>query len=196
MYAKIDENGNVIEFPLSPFLPKIDINSSDIVEVDTEANKPHSTWNTNLYYDGIENIDGRYVLKYKTSERYSDFDSKKKAIEELVNLYSGQNEGTFESLSKDFNSSYTQSEINTWNLQIVEANNYLNGIGEYSFISKLAEERNVSVNYLANKIVEKHNSYISNYSIILGKYQKNRELLSNIDLNNELTFHLIDQYGW
>lgn len=200
MYAKIDSQGNVIEFPVrnyDSFSPlSSETLSDDIVEVDTETNKPQTTWNQILNYNGIENNNGNYILNYTISERYSDLDSKKKFIEKLINQYQDQNEKKFISLTKQVNVPYRQDEINTWNLQVTEAKNYLNGIDDYSFISRLAKEREIEILDLVNKIIVKHNSYVEEYGSILGKYQKNRQLLSNIDLNDESTFDLIDQYGW
>lgn len=198
MYARIDNDGNVIEFPVLDSTLQFPNQTipSDIVEVDVETNKPQTTWNKILKYDNIENVGGSYILSYIIEDRFSNIEDKKKFIKNLIKQYSDQNEKTFKYLSENINSPYRQEEINTWTLQVTEANNYLNGAGEYPFISKLAEKRNISISDLVNKIIEKHNTYINNYSEILGKYQKNRELLSTIDLNDELTFDLIDQYGW
>lgn len=200
MYAKIDDSGNIIEFPVRDFdilrLSSSDPIPDNLVEVDTETNKPPTTWNQILNYNGVVNIDGNYFLNYSVNERYNNFDSKKSFIEKLVRQYKDQNERKFVALSKQINLSYKQDEINTWNLQVTEAKNYLNNINDHSFISKLAAERGIDLSDFVNKIVIKHNSYFEKYGNILGKYQKNRELLSNIDFNDESTFDLIDQYGW
>lgn len=200
MYARIDNDGNVIEFPVREYdrflLPSSEPLPDDVVEVDTETNKPITTWNQILSYNGIENINGNYLLNYSVNQRHNDFDSKKSFIEKLVRQYKDQNERKFIALSKQINAPYKQDEINTWNLQITEAKNYLNDIDDYSFISKLAAERGIDLSDFVNKIIAKHNSYIEEYGTMLGKYQKNRELLSSIDLTDETTFDLIDQYGW
>jgi len=200
MYARIDNDGNVIEFPVREYdrflLPSSEPLLDDVVEVDTETNKPITTWNQILSYNGIENINGNYFLNYSVNERHNDFDSKKTFIEKLVKQYKNQNERKFIALSKQINASYKQDEINTWNLQVTEAKNYLNDIDDYSFITKLAQERGIDLSDFVNKIMTKHNSYIEEYGTMLGKYQKNRELLFSIDLSDETTFDLIDQYGW
>ena len=200
MYARIDNDGNVIEFPVREYdrflLPSSEPLPDDVVEVDTETNKPITTWNQILSYNGIENTNGNYFLNYSVNQRYTDFDSKKSFIEKLVRQYKDQNERKFVSLSKQINALYKQNEINTWNLQITEAKNYLNDINDYSFISKLEAERGINLSDFVNKIIAKHNSYTEEYGTMLGKYQKNRELLSSIDLTDETTFDLIDQYGW
>jgi hypothetical protein len=200
MYARIDDNGSIIEFPVRDFdtlrLPSSDPIPDDIVEVDTETNKPSKSWNQILSYNGVENINGNYFLNYSVNERHNDFDSKKSFIEKLVKQYKNQNERKFVALSKQINESYKQDEINTWNLQVTEAKNYLNNINDHSFIAKLSQERGIDLSDFVNKIITKHNSYVEEYGSILGKYQKNRELLSSIDLTDESTFDLIDQYGW
>lgn len=200
MYAKIDSQGNIVEFPVRNYDLFNMISSEslpdDIVEVDSNTNMPQTTWNQILKYDGIENINGNYILNYAVSERYFDFDDKKKFIENLIKQYLGENERRFSALSKQINTSYKQDEINTWNLQVTEAKNYLNNINDHSFISKLATERGIDLSDFANKIIAKHNSYVEEYGSVLGKYQKNRQLLSSIDLTDESTFDLIDQYGW
>lgn len=198
MYAKIDDKGNIIQFPYRE-LDILSMNGNlppDAVEVDTEKNKPQVSWDKILFYDDIENIGGSYILNYRISERFSDYDSKKLYISNLIKQYSEQNEKKFKSSVREVNLPYTQDEMNSWSIQVDESKNYLNGVGDYSFIEKLSQNREIELSELVNKIIQKHNNYIENYAKILGIYQRNREILSSIDLNDESTFYLIDQYGW
>jgi hypothetical protein len=203
MYARVDIDGNVTQFPIYS-IDSISIEDfllneslpSDIVEVDVVTNRPTETWNQKLIYGNVENVGGEYRLNYTVSEKFSDLESKKNGIEKLIKQYSNQNELRYKQTSKNSNSKYSEDEVNTWTLQLTEAKNYLNGVNDYTFITKLSQKREIELSDFANKIVEKHNSYVEDYGNILGIYQKNRELLSSIDLNDETTFDSIDQYGW
>ena len=198
MYARINENGDIVEFPI----PNLDILRfgesipDDVIEVDTETNKPLVTWDKTLLYDGIENINGSYILNYTITERFSNFEDKRKCVQNLITQYNKQNEAKFNSLVKEINLPYKQEEINSWNLQVQESKNYLNGINDYAFIQLLADQRGIELSGLVTKIMEKHMNYVNSYGDVLGRYQKNRELLSSINLEDETTFDLIDQYGW
>ncbi len=203
MYARVDIDGNVTQFPvysinnisIEDFLLNESL-PSDIVEVDIVTNRPDETWNQKLIYSNVENVGGEYRLNYTTSEKFSDLESKKNGIAKLIEQYSNQNELRYKQTSKNSNSKYSEDEVNTWTLQLTEAKNYLNGVNDYTFINKLSQKRGIELSDFSNKIVEKHNSYVEEYGNILGIYQKNRELLSSIDLNDETTFDSIDQYGW
>lgn len=200
MYAKIDSQGNVIEFPVFSedpisLLPNKPL-PSDWVEVDTETNKPKPSWNIRLDYDRIERVGDKYILNYISSEQYLDFESKKAGITHLLKIYANINETTFKLKEKEVISEYPQEEINTWSLQLSEAKNYLNGVDDYAFISKLALERGIELSELVTKIISRHGAYVESYGALLGRYQRNRQILSSIDLNDETTFDLIDQYGW
>jgi hypothetical protein len=166
------------------------------VEVDVVTNRPTETWNQKLIYGNVENVGGEDRVNYTVGEKFSDLVSKKNGIEKLIKQYSNQNELRYKQTSKNSNSKYSEDEVNTWTLQLTEAKNYLNGVNDYTFITKLSQKREIELSDFANKIVEKHNSYVEDYGNILGIYQKNRELLSSIDLNDETTFDSIDQYGW
>jgi len=198
MYARINENGDIVEFPI----PNLDILRfresipDDVIEVDTETNKPSVTWDKTLLYDGIENINGSYILNYTITERFSNFEDKRKCVQNLITQYNKQNEAKFNSLVKEINLPYKQEEINSWNIQVQESKNYLNGINDYAFIQLLADQRGIELSGLVTKIMEKHMNYVNSYGDVLGRYQKNRELLSSINLEDETTFDLIDQYGW
>jgi hypothetical protein len=203
MYARIDTNGNVEKFPvysinnisIEDFLLNESL-PSNIVEVDIVTNRPTETWNQKLNYNNVENVDGTYRLNYIESQKFSDSESKKRCIEKLIKQYSNQNESLFQQKSKNINTKYQEDETRTWTLQLMEAKNYLNGVNDYSFIAKLSEKTGKELSNLASEIVEKHNSYVEEFGNVLGKYQKNRNLLLSIDLNDETTFDLIDQYGW
>jgi hypothetical protein len=198
MYARINENGDIVEFPIVnlDILRFGESIPDDVIEVDTETNKPTLTWDKILLHDSIENINGSYILNYTISERFSKFEDKKKCVENLIIQYNKQNEAKFNSLVKEINFPYKQEEINSWNLQVQESKNYLNGINDCAFIELLANQRGIEISELVTKIMEKHMNYVNSYGDVLGMYQKNRELLSSINLDDETTFDLIDQYGW
>jgi len=203
MYARIDSNGNVVEFPVyiidgfpimggsySGDLPE------DIVEVDVYTNKPSTTWNQALTYSDIEIVNGQYILNYNTTTKFSDFESKQSYIRDLVGIYRKNNESKFTTMAEQVNGIYKQPEINTWFLQVTEAKNYINNVNDYPLLTKLAEKRGITISEMIDNVMQKYEVHTLAYGEVLGTYQKNRDLLDSIDLDDETTFDLIDSYGW
>lgn len=203
MYARIDSNGNVVEFPVyiidglpimgggySGDLPE------DIVEVDVYTNKPSTTWNQALTYSDIEIVNGQYILNYNTTTKFSDFESKQSYIRDLVGIYRKNNESKFTTMAEQVNGIYKQPEINTWFLQVTEAKNYINNVNDYPLLTKLAEKRGITISEMVDNVMQKYEAHTLAYGEVLGTYQKNRDLLDSIDLDDETTFDLIDSYGW
>lgn len=202
MYARIDSNGNVIEFPVNiidgfPIFTTTPENlPDDIVEVDVNTNKPSTTWNQSLTYSDIVISNGQYILNYNITTRFNDFESKQSYIKDLVTIYRKNNESKFAFMSEQVNGIYKQPEINTWFLQVNEAKNYINNINDYPLLTKLAEKRGITISQMVDNVIQKYEAHTAAYGEILGTYQKNREILDSIDLNDENTFDLIDSYGW
>jgi hypothetical protein len=203
MYARIDSNGNVVEFPVyiidgfpiigggySGDLPE------DIVEVDVYTNKPSTTWNQALTYSDIEILNGQYILNYDTTTKFIDFESKQSYIRDLVRIYRKNNESKFTTMAEQVNGIYKQPEINTWFLQVTEAKNYINNVNDYPLLTKLAEKRGITISEMVDNVMQKYEAHTLAYGEVLGTYQKNRDLLDSIDLDDETTFDLIDSYGW
>lgn len=92
-YAKIDENGDVIEFPYrliieNPIAPNEDEIPEDAVLVDTLTNRPTGLmWYQGAWFDTVERDGDNYVVTYTTGEkRWANDEEKKKTLETLIRM--------------------------------------------------------------------------------------------------------------
>ena len=195
-YAKVNEEGTVIEFPY--YVERSSDVPEDAVEVDTASLKPAVTWNIKLMYDEvIKNDDGTYVLKYTEEPKFNTLEDKQKWMKVAVDQHKKQNEKTFKAKISQLKTGYTDEEILSWDQQSKEAELYLlDDTSTVSLIQKIALQRGVSLSELATKISEKNALFNESYGSILGTYQKNKDTLDGIDLEDETTFSNIDLYGW
>lgn len=68
---------------------------------------------------------------------------------------------------------YSQEEASTFEKQEKEAREYLkNKNANVPFIKSIAEIRNMSIDELVNKIIEKNNIYSKRYGEVIGQRQK------------------------
>jgi len=200
VYAKIDEQGNVLEFPYrineiaritNQVLP------TDVIEVDSETLKPNTSWNEKLLYDNLVNNSGVYQLSYTVSNRFDTTEQKKKAITGLVSQYKKQNKATFKSKVLQLKSNYPDDEILSWDAQVKEANDFLNGADMTgSLIETISIQRGITLEEISNRILLKRQAFNNSYGAVLGKFQKNEDILESIDLEDETTYSSIDLYGW
>ena len=82
---------------------------------------------------------------------------------------------------------YTQAEIQSWTLQLQEANNYPN-ISNPPFLTSLAINRNIPLDTLVQAVLNKAQSYSDLVSIALGKKQAKEDLLDKISNNPTTDF--------
>ena len=200
VYAKIDEQGNVLEFPY-----RIDeivritnqVLPTDVIEVDSETLKPNTSWNEKLLYDNLVNNSGVYQLSYTVSNRFDTTEQKKKAIAVLVSQHKKQNKATFKSKVLQLKSNYSDDEILSWDAQVKEANDFLNGADMTgSLIETISIQRGIALEEISNRILLKRQAFNNSYGTVLGKFQKNEDILESIDLEDETTYSSIDLYGW
>jgi len=200
IYAKIDEQGNVLEFPY-----RIDeivritnqVLPTDVIEVDSETLKPNTSWNEKLLYDNLVNNNGVYQLSYAVSNRFDTTEQKKKAIAVLVSQHKKQNKATFKSKVLQLKSNYSDDEILSWDAQVKEANDFLNGADMTgSLIETISIQRGITLEEISNRILLKRQAFNNSYGVVLGKFQKNEDILESIDLEDETTYSSIDLYGW
>jgi len=200
LYAKIDEDGNVAQFPYRLDLSKIITEDApeDAVEVDVSSLRPETSWNQRLLYNEVvKNIDGTYALSYTKEAKFSAFEDKQKWIKIAIGQNKKQNEKIFKNKVTQLKFGYQEEEILSWDQQSTEAKAYLSdNDASVPLIEKMSENRKLDLLQLANRIIEKNNFFKNAYGDILGKYQKNNDILDSIDLDDETTFDNIDLYGW
>lgn len=89
-YAKVDSNGNVVEFPyrqLVRLMPGATI-PEDAVEVDTETQKPTDLkWYEAVWYNEIARTGDTYVASYTRGEKkWASVEEKKKTLSNLIEM--------------------------------------------------------------------------------------------------------------
>ena len=197
IYAKINTDGTVAQFPYQ----SVTINNlrpnqtlpTDAVEVDTETNKPATTWKQVANFNSVEKSGDNYIATYTVADRYADDASKLKGITTLKKQHEGTNERNFAVKAKDLVSDYSEFERTTWNQQLQEATLYTADNGASTpLLSIIATERGITVADLVTKVLANATEYDTAFGSLLGKYQKNRSILNSIDLNGNTTWDSID----
>lgn len=116
VYVKIDENGEVVEFPYRD----IDFMNTpeDAVLVDTQTNKPTDLkWYEGIWYDELLKVDGTYQVTFaRGMKKYSSEEEKKSTLSILV--ADAQQENMFK-----FNRGVIKTEIYESNKQILDSIN-------------------------------------------------------------------------
>jgi len=125
IYAKIDENGDVIEFPYNDRrLRRNEELLENIVEVDAQTNKPTVKWDQKIYHDRVERMgDGTYVLHYQNP--VPKFDSPEKRSENITALKKQKeslNQRLFNARMKTLNESNPTLEDEAYEIQYENIN--------------------------------------------------------------------------
>ncbi len=92
----------------------------------------------------------------------------------------------FESEVAKIKAQYTpQDELLTWDLQVSEANAYLNAKNKNAknapLLAKIAEQRGIELEALCQKVVEKSNAYREKVFTLIGYRQKLRESIESAE---------------
>ena len=198
MYAKINEDGSVAEFPyrsreLDRFRPNQEL-PTDVVEVDTHTNKPTLKWDQKVSIDSVVQEGDKYVATYHAPEpKFADEAARLKSITGIKNLRQGENERKFAFKSKAIGGEYLDGERDSWDQQRTEAIAYsADETVSTPLLSAIADARGITVAELADKVLANAAEYDAAYGELLGKYQRNRDILNSIDLENPETWDSID----
>ena len=95
VYAKINDQGEVLEFPYLPAENPFIAVSDSMVEVDVTTNKPDVSWDEVYYYDQVLVSGDSYVATFTTSSRYSTDEERLKGIISLKLMRTQENDRTF-----------------------------------------------------------------------------------------------------
>jgi hypothetical protein len=197
-YARINEDGTVAEFPYRldrGFTLPGDELPSNVVEVDMQTNRPVLRWDQKTFVTGVEKVGDAYVATYSEAvDKYATPEAKLKAITTNKKMQEGSNERTFAYKSKELVAEYSDGEIRSWDQQRAESTAYIaDNTASTPLLSAIASARDITVAELANKVLNNVAAYETAYGTLLGKYQKNKDILSSIDLADETTWNLIDE---
>jgi hypothetical protein len=195
-YARINEDGTVAEYPYrfrDVILPNSEL-PADVVEVDTQTNKPTLRWDQKTSITGVEKVGESYLATYgEVVDKYATPETKLKAITSNKKMKEDSNERTFAYKSKELVAKYTDGEIRTWDQQRSEATAYTaDNTVSTPLLSAIATARGITVSELATKVLNNASAYESAYGTLLGRYQKNKDILASIDLANDTTWGAID----
>lgn len=105
-------------------------------------------------------------------------DITKLTLQQVQDLCLLKTQRTFEDASFALTSSYSAQEQKSWQQQVVEASGLIAGtIKNPTLLTALATARKLDVKALAQKVVDKNNAYIANYSAILATFQATRDAI-------------------
>jgi len=195
-YVKLDSEGNVEVFPynfdrrdnpLDTTLP------DNIKVVDTKSKKPDLNWYQKCEYKNVVLVEGSWVCEFTVSDRYETHQEKLKAIMSLHKMKKDYNQRNFANKSKQLLSKYPETERESWDKQYSEAKSYIaDNEAEVPLLRFISSERGISVEALANKVINKADEMNREYGTLLGRYQKNKGILSSINFDDDTTWDNID----
>ena len=196
-YALLNTEGTVERFPyFSPELERLRLDQdlpTNVVKVDIETNKPSISWDQKAIFDQVVETSGTYAVTYAVVDRYADDTAMLKGITVLKKQHEDINERTFTYKAKELLNAYPDVERETWLQQRQEAAAYqADNSAATPLLSVIATARNITVADLVTKVLAKASEYDTSYGELLGKYQKNREILASIDLADNTTWDNID----
>jgi hypothetical protein len=205
-FAKINTETNTItEFPILDHQQEIEllrcIKQYKILE-DIKANlpegyvfveepeKPALEWNQAYRITGAELSDGVWTMSIEIYDQYPTDEEKISAARTLQKVKRSTVNGSYNVQMGDlFNSEYSEYERSTFPQQRAEATAYLaDNTASVPLLNAIATARGITVETLANKIIEKAEAHDIALGTILGKRKKDLDLLDAIDLNDVNTF--------
>ena len=196
-YAKIKTDGTVEQFPyfVSPSLtPGVDTLPEDVVEVDVQTNRPALRWDQKTFITGVEKVGDNYLATYSAAvDKYDTPEAKLKAITTNKKMEVDSNERLFAYKSKELVAEYSDGEIRSWDQQRAEATAYAaDNTASTPLLSAIATARGITVSELATKVLANAAAYETAYGTLLGKYQKNKDTLASINLEDDTTWNAIE----
>lgn len=202
IYAKVNEQNEIIEFPyrLGSTIMRIQNQTKipqDAVPVNTEANKPVITWDKTLFYDGVENVNGEFLAKYRVEERYDNQEEKVEELKKLAKKAEKRNEIWFRRKAEKIKSTYPFSERESWAVQREEALAYSkDSTVPTPLLSVIAENRGITLAEMVSKVLQNVDYYNQVYGRALGVYQRNKDLLAAVKLDDESTWVYFEQVSF
>ena len=197
IYAKIDEQGNVLEFPYDfertvEFMQTREV-PADAVEVDTLSNRPDVAWDEVYDIDEVIIEGGVYTATFTTRDRFANDEDKLKGIMNLKRIHVQQNDISFTTKADSLKSKYPGAEVQSWDQQRREAEAYIsNNDVATPLLSVIAASRDMTVSELSARVIANASDYDIAYGELLGEYQRNRGLLNAIDPDDNTTWDNID----
>ena len=195
LYIKLNEDGSVEQFPFylrDPLRPNAEL-PAGVVEVDAQTNRPTVSWDQIIVLDSYEEVDGQYLATYTVANRFTDLDDKRKGAEVLKRQYEGTNERSFKHKAKAIKAAYPDAESESWPIQRAEALAYdADPTVATPLLQSIADSRGITLAEQVTKVLENVVAFDAEFGALLGKYQKNKSILTSIDLEDENTWDLLD----
>jgi len=195
IYAQINTQNEIIQFPY--YIDDRREVPEDAIPVDTETRKPTRTWDKKLFYDSVENVDGIYVLNYRVEERYDTQEEKIHRLEKEIQQAQQNNEKWFNRQTEQLKTTYPQNERDSWATQREEALAYSkDNTVDTPLLTVVADARGVTLDEMVSKVLENVRQYDATYGFILGVYQRNKDLLLSVDVDDESTWVKFDEVSF
>jgi len=155
-----------------------------------EPEKPTLEWNQAYRITDAELVDGVWTMAIEIYDQYPTDEEKIRAATTLQKAKKSSVNGSYNlQMSQLFSSEYSEYERSTFPQQRAEAIAYLaDNTASIPLLNAIATARGITVETLANKIVEKAEAHDISLGTILGKRKKDLDLLDAIDLNDVTTF--------
>lgn len=198
LLAKIDAEGNVVEFPYYDGQSELGAQElpEGVVQVNKSKNHPSLSWNELATTSSITLEGDEWVVNYEVVSRFSDDEEAKQYVKNQIQYQSSRIEAKFNNSIDLLNQEYNVREMQTWAQQIVEARNYIiDPTDETSvpLITAIASERGISIGDLAKKIVAKNDDYNTRYGYYLAQYSNNKKILAEISADDSSTWDKLNE---
>lgn len=168
-------------------------NTTEIAEIPTITEMGFLYGNAICVKNELDNLKENKLTKDEFISLVKDtevFKNNQLNLEELRKYKLQVLNDVFEDLYNHYTSEVPNSEQNTWERQDKEARLYKETKNELDcpFLKSLAEIRNIPLDILVDKVIEKSNIYQIFLAQLVGKRQLLEDLITKADLYEELFF--------
>lgn len=209
LLIKVDSNNHIIESPYEgdefrEILnnPKLLANTAwlpdNIISVDKRTHWPETIpWdqypeaNGQPLYDSVENT---WYLTYNMADLYQTDEEKLVAIKIKKQELEMSNKNSFIGNAQKVLGKYRPEERESFAQQRKEAEAFQadNSVST-PMLTVIAEQRNITVSELAQKVLDKAIATDEEYGAHIGRYHKNKDLLASVDFDDDTTWDAVNQ---
>lgn len=165
-----------------------------IVEVDLSQSPENISWDKAAKVKSINKVNDKYTAVFEIVDRFDSVEAKKQFLKTHLIYLKVNNENNLSSKIKNLKQKYTEDEVATWDSQSAQALEFQKTGIAGELIKNIAENRQISIQELVNKIIENSNNYAISVGKILGQYQRNKNIINSINLEDPLTWSMLDNY--
>jgi len=208
--AKIDSNGDIIEYPYPGFnyteqllLVQAGIQAEveipdNIVEVDPQYYKPELAWDEKeVEGTPLKELDDEGNTVYRASYTKEKILTRlKERITELKRQHTTYNENALSSSLEQIKQAlFIKEDMVSWQNRRTEAERYTaDNSASTPILSAVASARGLTLQEVVDDVLSQAAEYDSKYGTIIGQYQSNRLVLMSVSPEDSTTWDNINNF--